>query len=230
MLQASRGYFDDAYRSLKQQIAFPGVIGRVCPHPCEGECNRGKFEENQEKAIAINNTKRYINDWVMANGLPDYLKKQALPENLPVTKKEIVSVVGSGPAGLTAAYFLCKKGYKVTVFEALPVAGGMMSVGVPAHRLPRNVVNWEIDNIKKMGVEIKTNSPINDLDDLLYQGYQAVLVATGLQKSARLNVPGEDAEGVVPAALTFLKDISLGKKVNVARTFWSSVAVAWLWM
>jgi len=216
MLQASRGYFDDAYRSLKQQLAFPAVIGRVCPHPCEGECNRGKFEENQEKAIAINNTKRFIADWVMENGLPDYLKLQALPENLPITKKEKVAVVGAGPAGLSAAYFLSKKGYKVTVFEALPVAGGMMSVGVPAHRLPKNVVNWEIDNIKKMGVEIKTNSPVTDVEDLMYQGYQAVLVATGLQKSMKLNVPGEDAEGVVPA-LSFLKDVNLGKKVNVGK-------------
>ena len=96
----------------------------------------------------------------MEHGLPDYLKKQALPENIPVTKKEKVAVVGAGPAGLSAAYFLARKGYAVTVFEALPVAGGMMAVGVPEHRLPKKVVNWEIDNIKKMGVDIKTNSPV----------------------------------------------------------------------
>jgi NADPH-dependent glutamate synthase beta subunit-like oxidoreductase/2,4-dienoyl-CoA reductase-like NADH-dependent reductase (Old Yellow Enzyme family) len=216
MLQASRGYFGDAYRSLKTQLAFPAVIGRVCPHPCESECNRGKFEENQERAISINNTKRFIADWAMQNGLPDYLKKQALPENIPVTKKEKVAVVGAGPAGLSAAYFLAKKGYAVTVFEALPVAGGMMSVGVPEHRLPKKVVNWEIDNIKKMGVEIKTNSPVKDVETLKKQGYKAVLLAVGLQNSAKLNVPGEDAKGVVQA-LSFLKDVNLGKKVAVGN-------------
>jgi len=216
MLQASRGYFEDAYRSLKTQLAFPGVIGRVCPHPCESECNRGKFEQNQEKAIGINNTKRFIADWVMEKGLPEYLKKQALPENIPVTKKDKVAVVGAGPAGLSAAYFLAKKGYGVTVFEALPVAGGMMSVGVPEHRLPKKVVNWEIDNIKKMGVTIKTNSPVTDVEALKKEGYKAVFLATGLQNSMKLNVPGEDAKGVVQA-LSFLKDVNLGKKVTVGK-------------
>jgi len=216
MLQSARGYFEDAYRSLKTQLAFPGVIGRVCPHPCESACNRGKFEENQEKAIAINNTKRFISDWVMKNGLPDYLKKQALPENIPVTRKEKVAVVGAGPAGLSAAYFLKKKGYAVTVFEALPVAGGMMAVGVPEHRLPKNVVKWEIDNIKKMGVEIKTSSPVTDVEALKKEGYKAVFLAVGLQNSMKLNVPGEDAKGVVQA-LSFLKDVNMGKKVAVGK-------------
>jgi NADPH-dependent glutamate synthase beta subunit-like oxidoreductase/2,4-dienoyl-CoA reductase-like NADH-dependent reductase (Old Yellow Enzyme family) len=216
MLQAARGYFEDAYRSLKVQMAFPGVIGRVCPHPCESECNRGKFEQNQEKAVSINNTKRFISDYVMKNGLPDYLKKQALPENIPVTKKDKVAVVGAGPAGLSAAYFLARKGYKVTVFEALPVAGGMMQVGVPEHRLPKKVVNWEIDNIKKMGVEIKTSSPVTDVEALKKDGYKAVFLAVGLQNSMKLNVPGEDAKGVVQA-LAFLKDVNMGKKVAVGK-------------
>ena len=152
----------------------------------------------------------------MENGLPDYLKKQALPENIPVTKKDKVAVVGAGPAGLSAAYFLAKKGYAVTVFEALPVAGGMMSVGVPEHRLPRKVVNWEIDNIKKMGVKIKTNSPVKDVEALKKDGYKAVFVAVGLQNSMKLNVPGEDAKGVVQA-LSFLKDVNMGKKVAVGK-------------
>jgi NADPH-dependent glutamate synthase beta subunit-like oxidoreductase/2,4-dienoyl-CoA reductase-like NADH-dependent reductase (Old Yellow Enzyme family) len=216
MLQAARGYFADAYRCLKTQLAFPGVIGRVCPHPCESECNRGKYEQDQEKAVSINNTKRFISDYAMENGLPDYIKKQALPENIPVTKKEKVAIVGAGPAGLSAAYFLSKKGYAVTVFEAQSVAGGMMSVGVPEHRLPRKVVNWEIDNIKKMGVAIKTNSPVKDVESLKKDGYKAVLVAVGMQNSAKLNVPGEDAKGVVQA-LAFLKDNAMGKKVAVGK-------------
>ncbi|HSW57722.1 MAG TPA: FAD-dependent oxidoreductase, partial [Dehalococcoidales bacterium] len=216
MLQAARGYFEDAYRSLKIQLAFPGVIGRVCPHPCEAQCNRGKFEENQDKAISINGTKRFISDYVMENGLPEYLKLQALPEKVAVTRKEKVAVVGAGPAGLSAAYFLAKKGYAVTVFEALPVAGGMMAVGVPEHRLPRKVVNWEIDNIKKMGVTIKTNSPVSDVEALKKEGYKAVFVAAGLQNSMKLNVPGEDAKGVLQA-VSFLRDVNLGKKVSVGK-------------
>jgi NADPH-dependent glutamate synthase beta subunit-like oxidoreductase len=212
VLMASRGYMDEAYRYIKQYIPFPGVIGRVCPHPCEKECNRGKLDD----PISINNIKRYIADTVMADGLPDYLKKQCLPEKLPITKKEQVAVVGSGPAGLTAAYFLIKKGYAVTVFEAASVAGGMMAVGVPEHRLPRKVVEWEIAALKKMGIEIKTNSAVANPEDLKKKGYSAVFVAVGSQNSAKLNVPGEDASGVLQA-LSFLKDVNMGKKPAVGK-------------
>jgi len=212
MLMASRGQFGEAYRRLKVQLPFPGVIGRVCPHPCEKECNRDKLEE----AIRINATKRFIADWVMKNGLPDYLKKQALPENIPVTKKQKVAIVGSGPAGLSAAYFLKKKGYAVTIFEAQAVAGGMMAVGVPEHRLPRKVVDWEIGAIKKMGVEIKTKSPVSNPDELKKQGYSAIFLAIGAQNSLKLNVPGEDTAGVLQA-LPFLKDVNTGKKVAVGK-------------
>ena len=212
MLMASRGQFGEAYRRLKVQLPFPGVIGRVCPHTCETECNRGKLDD----PIAINSTKRFIADWVMKNGLPEYIKKQALPEKLPITKKEKVAVVGSGPAGLTAAYFLIKKGYAVTVFEAAANAGGMMAYGVPEHRLPRKVVEWEIGNIKKMGVEIKTKSPIKNPEELKKQGYKAVFMAVGAQNSLKLGVPGEDASGVLQA-LPFLKDVNSGKKVAVGK-------------
>jgi len=212
MLMASRGQFAEAYRRLKVQLPFPGVIGRVCPHPCEAECNRGKLEE----PIAINATKRFIADWAMKNGLPDYIKKHALPEKIAVTKKEKVAVVGSGPAGLSAAYFLSRKGYAVTVFEAQAAAGGMMVQGVPEHRLPRNVVKWEIDAIKKMGVEIKTKSPVSNPEDLKKKGYAAVFLAVGAQNSLKLNVPGEDATGVLQA-LSFLKDVNSGKKVAIGK-------------
>jgi NADPH-dependent glutamate synthase beta subunit-like oxidoreductase/2,4-dienoyl-CoA reductase-like NADH-dependent reductase (Old Yellow Enzyme family) len=212
VLMASRGYIDEAYRYIKQYIPFPGVIGRVCPHPCEAECNRGKLDD----PIAINNIKRFAADWVMENGLPDYLKKQCLPEKLPITKKEKVAVVGAGPAGLTAAYFLIKKGYAVTVFEAADTAGGMMAFGVPEHRLPRKVVKWEINALKKMGIDIKLKSPVDNPEDLKKKGYAAVFVAAGAQNSAKLNVPGEDASGVLQA-LPFLKDVNSGKKVAVGK-------------
>jgi NADH-quinone oxidoreductase subunit F len=146
-------------------------------------------------------------------GLP---QKQCLPEKLPITRKEKVAVVGSGPAGLTAAYFLIKKGYAVTVFEAADVAGGMMAYGVPEHRLPRKVLEWEIGALKKMGIDIKTKSPVGNPEDLLKKGYSAVFVAVGSQNSAKLNVPGEDATGVVQA-LPFLKDVNLGKKPAVGK-------------
>jgi NADPH-dependent glutamate synthase beta subunit-like oxidoreductase/2,4-dienoyl-CoA reductase-like NADH-dependent reductase (Old Yellow Enzyme family) len=215
VLMASRGQIEESYRYLKQYIPFPGVIGRVCPHPCEAECNRGKLDD----PIAINSIKRYVADYVMENGLEGqyaYLKSQCLPEKVPITKKEKVAVIGSGPAGLTAAYFLSKKGYAVTVFEAAANAGGMMAYGVPEHRLPRKVVKWEIDAIKKMGVDIKTNSAAKDPEALKKQGYAAVFVAVGAQNSAKLNVPGEDAGGVLQA-LSFLKDVNSGKKVALGK-------------
>ncbi|HJX13162.1 MAG TPA: FAD-dependent oxidoreductase [Dehalococcoidales bacterium] len=215
VLMASRGQIGESYRYLKQQLPFPGVIGRVCPHPCEAECNRGKLDD----PIAINDIKRFVADTVIAEGLPDYLKKQCLPEDLPITRKEKVAVVGSGPAGLTAAYFLIKKGYAVTVYEAAAVAGGMMSLGVPEHRLPRKVVKWEIDAIKKMGVDIKLNSPVGKGKltlDSLKKDYDAVFIAAGSQNSMNLRVPGEDTAGVLQA-VPFLKDVNSGKKVVVDK-------------
>ncbi len=212
VLMASRGQMGESYRYLKQYTPFPGVLGRVCPHPCEAECNRGKLDD----PIAINDIKRFVADSVMADGLPDYLKAQALQENVPVTKTEKVAIVGSGPAGLTAAYFLCRKGYAVTVFEAESVAGGMMTFGVPEHRLSRKVVEWEINSLKKMGIEIKTKSKVKDPEDLMNKGYKAVFVAVGAQNSAKLNVPGEDADNVI-TALSFLKDVNMGKKPVVGK-------------
>jgi NADH-quinone oxidoreductase subunit F len=216
VLMASRGQMEESYRYIKQYTPFPGVLGRVCPHPCEAECNRGKLEDDP---ISINGIKRYVADHVMEKGLTGqfaYIKPQALPEKCPITRKEKVAVVGSGPAGLTAAYFLIKKGYAVTVFEAAATAGGMMAYGVPEHRLPRKVVKWEIDALKKMGIEIKTNSAVGNPEDLKKKGYAAVFVAVGSQNSARLNVPGEDAAGVLQA-LSFLKDVNSGQKVAVGK-------------
>ncbi len=215
VLMASRGQIEESYRYLKQYTPFPAVLGRVCPHPCEKECNRGKLDD----PISINGVKRFVSDYVMEHGLTgqyDYLKPQCLPEKLPITKKEKIAVVGSGPAGLTAAYFLIKKGYAVTVFEAAPVAGGMMVLGVPEHRLPRKVVEWEINALKKMGIDIKTGSPVKAPEALLKKGFNAVFVAVGSQNSAKLNVPGENASGVLQA-LSFLKNVNLGKKQAVGK-------------
>ena len=194
-------------RSLKKISRFPGTIGRVCPHPCEAKCNRQELDQS----IAINGLKRFIADAVTARGT-----KVVTPA--PRTHDERVAVIGAGPAGLTAAFNLVQMGYGVTVFEALPVPGGMLRVGIPAYRLPRDVVGREIERIKKAGVELRLNSPVGKdgltLDSLMQQGYHAVFIATGAHKSLALALPGEEMEGVLSGTL-FLKNVNLGMSVQV---------------
>ncbi len=217
VLMASRGQIAESYRRLKVELPFPAIIGRVCPHPCETPCNRGKFDDS----ININGIKRFVADWAIdqynKGTLPSHIQKQALPEKVKVTKKEKVAVVGAGPAGLSAAYFLCRKGYDVTVLEAQAEAGGMMTYGVPEHRLPKKVVKWEIDAIKKMGVTIKTNSPVgkgaNTLE-ALKRNYDAVFVAVGAQNGLKLGITGED---IAIQAVDLLKDVNSGKKVAMGK-------------
>ncbi len=196
------GKHREAWELIKQENPFPGVCGRICPHPCESECNR----EELGGAIAIHTMERFLADWAAS-------QRRSVQASQRYNAK--VAVIGSGPAGLSCAYHLARRGYLVTVFEALPVAGGMMRVGIPEYRLPRQVLDREIADIEALGVEIKTgmrlgdNLPMSELDD-----YDAVFIAVGLQKSRRLNVPGEDAEGVIPG-LEFLKRVNLGEEVQV---------------
>jgi len=196
------GRYKEAWELIKQENPFPGVCGRVCPHPCESECNR----EELGGAMAIHTLERF---------LADYAASQRLSVQVSQRYDARVAVIGSGPAGLSCAYHLTRRGYAVTVFEALPVAGGMMRAGIPEYRLPREVLDHEIADIEALGVEIKTgmrlgdNLRMSDLDD-----YDAVFIAVGLQKSDKLNIPGEDAEGVIPG-LEFLKRMNLGEEVRV---------------
>ena len=132
-------------------------------------------------------------------------------------KQEKIAIIGAGPAGLTAAYYLACKGYRVTVFEALPVAGGMLAVGIPDYRLPRNVLNNEIKTITDLGVESKYNNVFGvdiTFKDLEKEGFSAVLLATGAHKGQKLGIVGEDAEGVLDG-VTFLRNLNLGKSVKV---------------
>ncbi|MFX0115477.1 MAG: FAD-dependent oxidoreductase, partial [Candidatus Hodarchaeota archaeon] len=131
-------------------------------------------------------------------------------------KKEKVAIIGAGPAGLAAAYDLSKEGYSVTVFEALPVAGGLLTVGVPEYRLPREIVVNEINDIKKLGVNIKLNTRIKDATELLKHGYQAVFIGTGAHKGAKMGIPGEDLNGVYDA-IEFLKEVNLGNEISVQK-------------
>lgn len=200
----SEGKFSEAVAVIRQKVPFPAVLGYVCVQPCEAMCRRGKLEET----IAIRELKRFAAD------RDDGLWKQNSKIAPPTGKK--VAIVGSGPAGLTAGYYLAKLGHEVVVLEALPVAGGMMRVGIPSYRLPVEVLEKEIKEIENVGVKIRTNTRAESLDELFKQGYDAVFLATGADKAMRLGVPGEDGPGVTDC-LSMLKKVTLGEKVQVGN-------------
>ena len=179
----SKGKYRESLNLIRETVPFPGVLGRICPAPCEEKCNRGLLDE----PIAIRALKRFA---------ADYGSQVPTEEPRIEPKEEKVAIIGSGPAGLTAAYHLAREGYRVTVFEALPVPGGMLYVGIPEYRLPKKVLMREIKWIERFGVEIKTNTPIGQhlkIDDLFEQGYSAVFIAVGAHRSRKLGIEGEDA-------------------------------------
>lgn len=199
---AARGKYEEALSLIKETLPIPRVLGRICPAPCEEKCNRKLVEE----PIAIRAIKRFVAD--TAKG------KAALPEI--EEKGQKVAIIGSGPAGLSCAYWLRLKGFKVTIFEALPVPGGMLHVGIPGYRLPKDVLAEEIKEIADLGIEIKTNTPIGKeltIDDLLKQGYESVFISVGAHRSQRLGIPGEDTKGVIHG-LDLLRVINLGKEAK----------------
>ncbi len=205
----SQGKLKEALSVIRQNNPLSAICGRVCTHPCEAECNRGEIDE----PIAIAALKRFVTDfeWSIA-------AEEIAP--VPRTKDEKVAVIGSGPAGLTAAHDLVKMGYGVTIFEALPTSGGALSVWIPEYRLPKKIVQSEIKAIQKLGVEIKLNSPIGrnglTVDKLWEQGYKAIFIAVGAHNNVKLNIPGEELEGVSPG-VSFLKDVNLGKDVKLGE-------------
>lgn len=202
------GKFDEALEVIREDNPLPGVLGRVCNHPCETECNRAKVDE----AIAIKALKRFAADSAINNKAEDVQK-------LPITKPDKVAVVGSGPAGLAAAWSLAKLGYGVTIYEALSVAGGMLAYGIPEYRLPKKIVKGEIMRLEKMGIEIKLNCPVGDKISLneLQQNYKALFLAVGAQKSARLDIHGEELDGVYHG-VDLLKKVNLGEKVKIGKS------------
>lgn len=202
----AEGRYKEAFRVIKEDNPFPSVCGRTCHHPCEGHCTRALVDES----VGIMSLKRFVVDYTLAYG-------REKVEPAARTRPEWVAVVGAGPAGLTAAHDLAKMGYGVTVFEALPVPGGMMRVGIPAHRLPKGVLQQDIDDILALGVVLKTNSPIENPQQLLKEGYNAVCLATGIStRDHSIGLEGEDAEGVISAA-TFLRKINLGEPITVGE-------------
>jgi len=190
---------------IREKVPFPATLGRVCIHPCEQNCQRTMMDN----PIAIRICKRYADD----NDATHLWKKNS--KKAPATGKR-VAVVGAGPAGLTAAFYLAKKGYTVTVLEALPRAGGMMAVGIPDYRLPQDVLAKEIDEIKAVGVDIKTNTRVESLEKLKQDGYHAVFLAVGAHEGMKMGVDGEDTPGVIDCA-TFLRDANLGNEVKVGE-------------
>ncbi len=199
------GRFREAWECLRRENPFPGVCGRVCPHPCEANCNR----ERLGGAIAIHEVERFLSDWAAEQGI--------VPAPGQPTRPERVAVVGSGPAGLSCAYHLALQGYPVTVYEADALPGGMLRTGIPSYRLPREVLNREIAAIEALGVEIRTGMRLGgnlSWDELAT--YPAVFLALGQQRSRALGVPGEEAEGVLHG-LDFLKRVNRGETVPIGR-------------
>ncbi len=197
-----QGKPSEALAVIREKIPFPSVCGLVCFHPCEDKCRRAQLDE----AIAIRELKRYAAE----HG--GELWKQNL-KIAPATGKR-VAIVGSGPAGLTAAYYLAKLGHSVTVFEALPDPGGMMRVAIPDYRLPKEILKAEIKEIEKLGVEIRTNSRVDFINKLFHDGYNAVFLAVGAHEGLRIGVEGEDGPRVIDC-VKFLRDVSLGKDVDI---------------
>jgi formate dehydrogenase beta subunit len=201
---AGEGKFQEALAIVREKVPFPGTLGRVCIHPCEEACRRSAMND----PISIKFLKRFIAD-------RDYGFWKDLSRKLPATGKK-VAIVGAGPAGLTAGYYLAKAGHTVTVFEQFPVAGGMMRVGIPDYRLPPEVLEKEIDIIREAGVEIKLNTKIESIDTLFDQGYEAVFLAPGAHRGQTLGVEGEDLPGVYDGA-SFLREVNLGNTVKMGK-------------
>ena len=197
-----KGDYKTAVDIIRERNPFTAVCGRICIHPCEYKCRRGELDD----PVAIRALKRFASDRY-------YEEYGSACEPFPVTRPEKVAIVGAGPAGLTCAYFLAKMGYAPTVFEAQPVAGGMLGIAVPEFRLPRKVIEDEIDYIKNAGVKIEYSSPIDanhTLNDLMKEGFSAVFISAGAQASKRIGIPGEE-EGLegLHYGLEFLRDVRM---------------------
>ena len=203
----AKGKFAEALSLIKKDNPLPAVCGRVCHHPCETECTRGQYDH----PISIKSIKRFLADME-----PELDIEPPKPETEYGDK---VAIIGSGPGGLSAGYYLAINGYKPTIFESGPKIGGMLRTGIPPYRLPRNVLDAEVQYIKRAGVQIKTNSPVGKettLDHLREQGFKAFFLATGAHSEWKLNIEGEEKAGVL-SGYGFLRDKHLDREVSVGK-------------
>lgn len=213
------GKYQEALNLIREKCALPSVCGYVCPHFCEQVCNRAEFDDS---AVSIKNLKRYIADHGLEHGTFD--QKSENKSKSESTGKRI-AIIGSGPAGLAAAYNLAQFGYSVTIFEKLSKPGGMLSVGIPEFRLPRNIINSDIEFIKSFGVELKTGVEFGKditLDSLRNDGFDSIFLAIGAHSSRMMNIPGEDLKGVI-SGTDFLRTVALDESVDISKG--SKVAV-----
>ena len=204
VLAGQEGYLE-AWEKIAQENPLPRVCGRVCFHPCEGGCNRKEFDE----ATSINALERFVGDHAFQSG------KRFAPAK--EKKKEKIAIIGSGPAGLSCAYHLASLGYGVTLFEAQPKLGGVLRYGIPAYRLPKDVLDQEINNILALGVEARTGAPVGkEVKWEELKKFSAVFVAAGAWKNVPLKIPGEDAKGVI-SGLEFLQKVNSGQTVDLGQ-------------
>ncbi len=204
----AKGKFDEALALMKEDNPFPAICGRVCDHPCESYCNRGEIDA----PVAINMIKRFVADREL------YAETRFVPE-IQVKKSDNVAIIGSGPAGLSCAYFLARKGYLVTVFEKENQLGGMLTQGIPSYRLPKDLIDAEIQVIRDMGVEMITGVTLGEdvtIEQLRNKGYKAFFMGIGAQECKGLGVDGEDLEGVYPG-IDFLRSVNMGERPQLGR-------------
>jgi formate dehydrogenase beta subunit len=196
------GDYASAIGLIREKVPFPGLLGYVCDHPCEIVCRRGQVNQ----PISIRDLKRFVFEQTGAR----------FDSSIKPATRHLVAIIGSGPAGLTAAYYLAKQGHSVTVFEKALQAGGMPRLGIPEYRLPRTVLNAEIENLQKMGITIQTDAEIRSLDSLFLDGFEAVLIAIGTHQGQKLPIPGADSKGVL-TGVDFLREVNLGNRVNLGQ-------------
>ncbi len=200
MRRIREGEFKKAWEALTETTPFPYVCGKVCPHPCENSCNRATLDE----AISIRQIEEFLGQEAIDN---EWLFPAAVAK-----KSGKVAAIGSGPSGLSCAYQLARMGYPVTIFESSDKAGGLLRWAIPEYRLPREILDREINRIQELGVRIELNSPVEDLAAVRRQGYKAIYLAIGAGLHRELNIPGEHADGVLNA-MDFLRKASSGIKV-----------------
>jgi heterodisulfide reductase subunit A-like polyferredoxin len=221
------GRYKEALDVVKEYNPFPATVGRVCNHPCEEKCNRGKLDT----PVSICALKRFAADWVYEHREELDKEVRSKEEDKGVRSQEEIerpkakiAIIGAGPAGLSCTHHLSRMGYQVTIFEALPVAGGMMRVGIPAYRLPRDVLQREIEDIiHQPNVELRLNSPVRNINRLFEAGYSAIFLSMGAHEAQKLGIPGEDAKGV-HHGVPFLQAVSLAERHGTDGEVWTEDA------